>query len=159
MEYTNQQPDRKPETDLISGYVDEMKLAEMERHKIAVKKARNALFIVAGLVFIREIIGMYSGVDGGFDITIFLIALLEAGVFVALGFWTHKRPYAAIAGGLAAFIGILLLSAVLNGYLDGPGAAFRALSGGVIIKIFVMVTLIRALRDARELEHFKKDTF
>ena len=157
MENNNNTTPEEHKDDLISDYVDEIRQAEIEGYEPAVRKARNALFLAAGLIFAGEIISMAK--DGeGFDYTLVLVALGEAGIFIALALWTRKRPYSAVVGGLIAFIGIYLLAAVFNGMLFGMTGILKALGGGIIFKIFILGALIRALSGAKVLQLHKKNT-
>jgi len=141
--------------DIISNYMDEMALADIEFHQSVVKKARNALFLAAVLIFLGEMISMFKD-SGAFDITIFIIALVEAGIFVGLALWTKRKPYSAIVGGLIAFIGIHLLAMAVNGYVDGIDAALLSLMSGFIFKIFILAALFNALRNAKELQNIQR---
>lgn len=154
MENNNAQEEHKE--DLISNYVDEIRQMEMEGQEAAVKKARNALFLASVLIFAGEMLGMAQG-GGGFDYTILIIALVESGIFIALALWTRKRPYSAVRGGLIAFIGLYVLAAVVNGIAFGPSGVFKTLGGGFILKIVIIVALVRALKDARALQLYKKN--
>ncbi|MBL7742908.1 MAG: hypothetical protein JNN00_05465 [Chitinophagaceae bacterium] len=144
------------EENVIADYADELKQIEMESYETAVKKARNALFWTAGLVFLGEMISMLRG-ETGFDPIIFVIALIEAGIFVALALWTKKKPYTAVVTGLIAFLGIIALSAVAFGILEGAAGVMKALISGIIVKVIILVTLIKALSDARALQKAKEE--
>ncbi len=144
------------EKNVIADYADELRQIEMESYETAVKKARNALFWTAGLVFLGEMISMLRS-ETGFDPIIFVIALFEAGIFVALALWTKKKPYTAVVTGLIAFLGIIALSAVAFGILEGAAGVMKALISGIIVKVIILVTLIKALSDARALQKAKEE--
>jgi len=152
-------PEQLPEKeqDLIAGYVDELRKAEAGQHLTAVRRARNMLFLAGALIFIWEVVGMLS--DDGFDMFVLGAALLEAGIFVGLGLWTHKKPYSAVRGGIIAFIGFIVLAAVINNYFVGTEEAIKSIFGGAILKVAVLVTLFKALGNARSLQNLDKDTF
>jgi hypothetical protein len=140
----------------IADYADELKQIEMMGYETAVRKARNALFWTAGLVFLGEMIGMLR--DGaGFDPVIFAIALVEAGIFIALALWTKKKPHTAVVTGLIVFIGFILLTVVLNGMAYGSEGVMKALVSGIIVKIIILVTLIKALSDASALQKAREN--
>lgn len=151
----NKNPDQQ---DVIADYANELRQIEMEGYALAVRKARNALFWAAGLIFLGEMIGMFRG-SGGFDHIVFIIALVEAGIFIALALWTKTKPYMAILTGLTVFIGFILLSIVVNGLLEGSVGVVKGLFGGIIIKIIILVNLILPLKDAKELQAAKKQNF
>jgi hypothetical protein len=145
---------RKQEN-IIADYADELKQIEISSFETGVRKARTALFWIAGLVFLGEMIGMMQA-GTGFDPVIFVIAILEAGVFIALALWTKKKPYTAVVTGLIAFIGIIAVSAVLYGILEGSEGVLKSLVSGIIVKVVILVTLIKALSDAKALQRAKE---
>jgi hypothetical protein len=143
------------EEHVIANFVDEIRQIQIEGYELRVRKARNALYWTAGLVFLAEMIGMARSATG-FDAIVFVIALAEAGVFVALALWTKKKPYTAVLTGLIAFIGLIILSVVVNGIIDGSEGVLKALVGGIIIRVIILVNLISALGDARALQAAKE---
>jgi hypothetical protein len=101
-------------------------------------------------------IGMYrSGL--GFDLYVFIFALVEAGIFLGLAFWTKKKPYTALVLGLVAFIAFILLSMVVNGLVDGSTGVLKAMISGVIIKVVILVALIGGLSDAKALQRAREN--
>ena len=141
----NQQPASENE---IADYYDGVKKLEMEGYETGIKKARNALFVTAAIFFIAEMIS--AGNSGiGFTPLVIVIALIESGIFVALGFWTKSKPYSAIIVGLILFILQWVLAiAVIGG---------RAAYGGIIIKIIIISYLVSALKQAKAWEDLKKN--
>ena len=150
-------PFEKPEN-VIADYANELKQIEMLSYETAVRKGRNALFWTAGLLFLGEMIGMMRA-DTGFDPIVFGIAVVEAGIFVGLALWTKKKPYTAVVTGLIAFIGIIVFSVIVNGMIDGSEGVMKALVSGIIFKIIILVTLIKALSDAKALQTAKEERF
>jgi len=144
--------------DVIANEFNELRQIEMEGYETAVRKARNVLFLAGALIFVGEMVSMYR-TYGDFDLTVFIIALVEAGLFVALALWTKSKPYTAVVSGLVLFIVIIILSAVFNGMADGAEGLFKALIGGFIWKIIILVTLIKGMADAKSLQEAKKNTF
>ena len=140
----------------ISDYADELKQLEIQSYETGVKKARNALFWTGGLFFAWEMIGMMQA-DAGFDPLIFGFALVEAGIFVALALWTKKKPHTAVVTGLIVFIGFIILSVIFNGIAEGSEGVMKALIGGIVVKIIILVTLFKALSDASALQKAKEN--
>jgi hypothetical protein len=143
------------QTDVIADYASELQQLEMEGYERAVRKAKNALFWAGGLIFLGEMISMFSS-GAGFSLIIFIIALMEAGIFITFAFWTKKKPYAAVISGLIAFIGIIILGAVANGITDGAPGVLKALFSGIIVKVIILVNLILPLKDAKALQQVKQ---
>ena len=140
----------------IADYADELKQLEMQGYETAVRKARNALYWTAGLVFLGEMIAMVQ-LGQGFDPFIFIIALIEAGIFIGLAVWTKRKPHTAVVTGLIVFSSIIILSAVLNGIAEGTAGAMKALFSGIIVKVIILVTLIKAISDANALQKAKEN--
>lgn len=153
MENTQQEPQKE---DLISDYVNEIREQDLEQHKLSVKKARNALYLVAVLIFVGEMIGMFAS-DEGFTPLVLIISIVEAGIFVALALWTKRKPYSAVVAGIIAFIGIYALAFAGNLFASDLGSAVKSLLGGFIFKIIVLVTLFGALRNAKAVQKHNND--
>ena len=132
----------------ISDYYDGVKNLELQRHAEGVKKARTALFVAAALIFIGELVSVAIQ-NIAFTPFIIGIAVIEAGIFVALAFWTRTKPFTAIVVGLIVFIGIWILAIVASGT---QGAI-----SGIIVRIIIISYLISALKPAREWENAKKN--
>ena len=143
---------------VIADYANELKQMEMEGYELAVRKARNALFWAGGLVFLGEMISMYRQ-DLGFQPLLLIIALAEAGIFIGLAFWTKKKPYTAVVSGLIAFIGIILISVIMNGMVEGSSGVLKAIFSGIIVKVIILVNLILPLKDAKALQEARKQQF
>ena len=141
----NQQP---PAENEIADYYDGVKKLEMEGYETGIRKARNALFVTAALVFIGELVS--AGASGiGITPLLIVIALVEAGIFVGLGFWTKTKPYSAIVVGLVLFILMWVAAIAING---GKGVY-----SGIIVKIIIITYLVNALKHAKAWEDLKKN--
>ncbi len=134
------------EKHVIADYFDGVKQLEMQTHEDGIKKARNSLFVVGALAFIGEMISI-SDVPGGYNAITVGVALLIAGIFVALGFWTKTKPFTAIITGLI----ILVLYWGLAIYVD-PQNIFK----GVLVRVVIIVFLVKGLKDAKAWEDLKK---
>ena len=146
----NQNPgdQQQPSENEIADYYDGVKKLEMEGYETGIKKARNALFVTAALVFIGELVS--AGVSGiGITPLLIVIALVEAGIFVGLGFWTKTKPYTAIIVGLILFILMWAIAIVIAGG--------RAAYSGIIVRIIIISYLVNALKHAKAWEELKKN--
>lgn len=146
----NQNPDNQqpPAENEIADYYDGVKKLEMEGHETGIKKARNALFVTAAVIFIGELVS--AGVSGiGITPLLIGIALVEAGIFVGLGFWTKTKPYTAIIVGLIIFILMWVLAIAVTGG--------RAAYSGIIVRIIIISYLVSALKHAKAWEELKKN--
>ncbi|MBS1509728.1 MAG: hypothetical protein JST86_02710 [Bacteroidetes bacterium] len=151
MDTHDQNPTGATNTDQIAQYHDDIRQIELEGYELRVRKARNALFLAAGLILLSEIIGyIRSGVDPepiGISIVVIII-----GSFVALALWTKRKPHTAVITGIILFTLYILLVAIINGYVDGAMGVFLGLVGGWLFKILIYVALFRHLGDAKELQ-------
>jgi len=137
-----------PRKDEIAEYYEGVKKMELEGYETGIKKARNALFVTAALTFAGEMISV--ALSGGVYTTpVIVVALIEAGIFVALAFWTKTKPYSAIITGLILYIGMWILAIVLVGV--------RAAYGGIVVRLIILAYLINALKHAKAWEQAKRN--
>lgn len=147
----NQNPDnlQKPSEDVISDYYEGVKQLEMEGYQNGIKKARNALFITAALYLVWEIIGL-TQLGGQIPPLVIVFVAVEVGSFVGLALWTKSRPYTAIIIGIILFVLLWVAAIVLVGG--------KAIYGGIIVRIIILVNLISALKSAKAWEDLKKNS-
>ena len=146
----NQNPTNPPagSENEIADYYDGIKKLEMQGYESGIKKARTALFVTAALIFIGEMIS--ASVSGpGLTTLLIGIALIEAGIFVALALWTKTKPYTAIITGLIIFILMWVAAVALT---DG-----KAAYSGIIMRIVIISYLVSAMKPARAWEEAKKN--
>ena len=120
----------------------------MEGYDKHIRQARNTLFVAAGILLLNAII-LFSKYP--FDIEImWLDYLLWTGYIggcIVLAFWTKKKPYFAIIGGLI-LIGVFI---VVNAIIE-PTTIFS----GLIFKIAIIVFLIKGLGNAKDAQQMKE---
>jgi len=98
-----------------------------------VKKARNALFWVAGLNMIPYLIlGQAVYIAVGLVISL---------IFVGLALWSKRQPYPAILTALALYVLLNVLAAI-----EDPLNIIR----GIIVKVLVLSALFYALRSMKQ---------
>jgi hypothetical protein len=109
-------------------------------------KIRNILFDALCLIVIGEIISLLASSSLSWKVTV--ITIIEVTLFALLAALAKKNPYTSILSALVIFIIISIVS-----------AAFKPtyLGGSIIIKIFVLIYLVRAIPDARELQAAKRE--
>ena len=95
----------------------------------------------------------------GFDPISVAFAVVIGGSFIALGLWTKKKPYSAIMTGLVVFIAYLVLVMVVNSLIEGGEGFLKALFGGIIVKVIILVNLILPIKDAKELQEAKRKQY
>lgn len=136
MEQTPPQPN---EQNLFSE--EELSMEGYDKH---IRNARIMLFVVAGL-FLFSLIGLMPFDDNPAKIVLAVILVLFAGVYIALAFWTKKKPFTALLTALIIFIALEVLNAILE-----PATIWQ----GWLLKIAVVVMLILGLRNAKENQDF-----
>lgn len=132
----------------ISDYYDDLKEVELQGYESGVRRARTVLFVTAGLVFIGEVISIAIS-NLAFTSILLGIAFVESAIFVALGFWTKRKPYTAIMIGLIVFIGLWVLSIA--------GSGFQGAISGIIVRVIIISYLISALKPAKAWEETKRN--
>ncbi len=113
-----------------------------------IRQARNAIFATAGVLTLNLIILMATYpkklVDYiWIDITLWGVFIFA---FIALGFWTKKKPFYAIITALILYGVFILINALLD---------VSSLYRGIIFKIVVISYLIKSLSDAREAQQMQ----
>lgn len=109
-------------------------------------KTRNVILETLCLVIIGEIISLLAGRNFSWEVT--LLTLAEVFLLGVFSFLATKRPYNAILSALAVFIAISIVSAAIK-----P----TYLGGSIIIKIFILIYLVRAIPEARELQALRRE--
>lgn len=145
----NQQQSNEEGKNEITEYYEGVKQLEMQGHETGIRNARTALFVTAALLFAGELITAAIS-EAPFTFLFWVIILIQSGVFVALGFWTKTRPYAAIVTGLVFFVLIWILAIALSG--------FQGALGGIIVKVIIIVYLAKAIGPAKAWEEAKRNT-
>lgn len=145
MENTNQS-EIKPENNAETIFDDqEFSMEGYDRH---IRQARNTLFTAAAILLLNAVL-LFSKYP--FDIEMmwldYLLWIGYIGGFIVLAFWTKKKPYYAIIGGLILLGIFILVNAVIE-----PSSLF----GGIIFKIAIVVFLIKGLGDAKEAQQMKE---
>jgi xanthosine utilization system XapX-like protein len=133
--------------DIISDYYQGYQQLELQSAETQVKKARNALFVVAGLTLIVNLVLL--GSQAQFDSFSLVIVLLVTIIFAGLGLMTKKQPFAAIIIGLSIYVGLWILDIVVLGS--------EQFTRGLFLKGIIIYFLIKGLKHAREAERLKKE--
>jgi hypothetical protein len=115
----------------------------LEGQKKAVNKARNILFVLAGLNFL---FGIILGTVSGLDIASLLGGIIGAAIYLALGLWCRKQPFPAILSGFFVYIVFNAIAAI-----DNPHTLYQGiLVKGVIISGFIYG--YRGVKESKKLE-------
>ncbi|MBX3254778.1 MAG: hypothetical protein KF862_11610 [Chitinophagaceae bacterium] len=114
--------------------------------KMDVHRIRNIILETLCLVIIGEIISSLASKNFSWEVS--LLTFVEVIILAILSFIAKKAPYGAILSALVVFVGISIASAAIK-----P----TYLGGSIIIKIFILIYLVRAIPDARELHAYLKN--
>jgi hypothetical protein len=146
---TNQVPD--PAAGEITAYHDEIAQIQQEGHQRTIRSARNMLFVASGLIMLQYAIAIAGNPDIVNPIDMGIMVFF-VGSFAALAFWTKKKPYTAIVGGIVVFALYIIFQVAIRTYLEGSVGVLKGLLGGWLFKIMILVALIKPLKDAKELQ-------
>lgn len=124
-----------------------IKESNLETYEAKVKSARNTLFVIAGFTAVfGTILALLDKNGDGF--LLMVINIIIAGIYLALGFWSKQKPFAAIICGLVIYVTLILL----NAFAD-PTTIIQ----GIIFKVIIIGYMIKGLKSAREAEDLKKE--
>ncbi len=104
-------------------------------------KAANALFVAAALIFVWSIVAIITNL--AYSPQVMMLNLLESGMLTVLGFLSRKKPFSSLIIGLCLFIALWAVTAAMDS---------ANIYSGIIVKIFVIIYLARALPSARSFE-------
>lgn len=101
-----------------------------------VKSARTTLFVMSGITFLSGVVFYFLSKE----LAVLIVNIILTVIYVALGFWSKKKPLAAIFSGLVLYVTVI----VLNGLID-PSTIFK----GIILKGVVLFYLGKGLYSAK----------
>ena len=142
----NQEPEQTKEN--VEETIFSPEEFSMQGYDKHIRQARNVIFIAAGVLVLNLVI-LIATAPAFYEflwIDILIWGLFIAG-FVALGFWTKKKPYSAIIGAMILYGVFIILNAVLD---------VTTLYKGILIKVIIVVFLFKGLNDAREAQQIKE---
>lgn len=115
----------------------------LDEQKKAVNKAKNILFILAGL---NLTFGLLLGIIIQENIGVLIAGVITAVIFFALGQWSKKNPFPAILSGLFVYIALNVINAISD-----PHTIYQ----GLILKIIIISGFIygyKGVKDSKKLE-------
>ena len=135
----------EPES-VISDYLQGYNELELQAAENNLKKARNAIFVIAGLFLLGTLIQMGMSEFNTFGL---IIAFGGMAIFLVLGFLTRKQPMGCIIVALLLFVGLWILDIVVV----GPEYIYK----GIIAKAIIIYFLVTGIKHARETERLRKE--
>jgi len=131
----------------IGEYYDHYRQTQLDLIPVYSKKARNAIFTIAGLWLASELLGL--AIANVFTTQVVLSVLLVPAILVAAAFLAMKQPLVAVIIAALVFVGVWTLSILVFG---GIGAI-----SGILIKAIIIYFLIAGFQNAREVARIKKE--
>jgi len=136
-----------PQGGSIGEYYDNYKQTQAELILIYSRKTKNAIFAIAGIWLVSELLGL--AMANVFTTEILLSISLAPAILIAAGFFALKQPLAAIIVAAVVFAGFWILTILVVG---GIGAI-----SGLLIKVVIIYFLITGFQNAREANRIKKE--
>ena len=106
-------PDHPEDKHVIADYYEGVQQLELDSAEARIKKARNAIFAIAILQLLSEMIGM--SMANTFTLSAMLVSLGIAAIFVGLALLTKKQPLTAILIALFLFLGLWTFAIIVVG--------------------------------------------
>ncbi len=113
--------------------------------KKAIKKARNILFILAG---INLLYGIGLGAIINFDIAILIGSIVAAGIYFGLGMWSKNKPFPAILSGFFVYIVFNVIAAIAD-----PHTIYQ----GIIWKVVIISGFIYGYKGVKDSENLEQE--
>jgi hypothetical protein len=142
----NLPPNPEEDKNAIADYYEGYQKLELGSAEARIKKARNAIFAIAIVFLVSELIGMAAAhalTTAGIVITAGIAA-----IFVGLGFLTKKQPLTAILIALILFVGLWILAIIVT----GPEQIYK----GILVRGIIIYFLVTGIKHAREAERIRK---
>ena len=121
-------------------------LADTRPYEKSLKTARIWLYVIAAL---QVVIGFVEYTTSEPDLALFTL-LIDAGIgvlFLGLALWSYKKP--AVSFMTALIVYVLIHTGIA--FLDPSNIA-----KGIILKVLIIMALVKAYKDAREVEKLKE---
>jgi len=109
----------------------------------AINKARNILFILAGL---NLLLGIFVGLIASVNVPILIGCIIGAGIYLGLGLWSKTQPFPAILSGFFVYIVFNFMSAIAD-----PQTIYQ----GILWKVIIISSFIygyKGVKDSKKLE-------
>lgn len=142
--------DTPQEQKKFMGRLKVMRL-ELEEELIKINRARICLFIIAGLLFVSDLIALADFPSGFAKSLAIGVSVIVSLVFVLLGLMVRRHPLPVCVIGLSLYTSIVLLNAIVSSNF------ILSLINGFIIKIFVFSSLIYGVLAAKKARQLKID--
>jgi len=132
-----------------NNFIYERGYKKMQVNELTNKASRAAVtfYIIAGLMLLSGIVMFFMNAQNDESSANLIVYGIISVLFLLLGVWSNKKPVAAIICGLSLYVVLILLQAAVD---------VSTIANGLIIKIFIIAGLVKALTSALEAERIKK---
>ncbi|WP_214070466.1 zinc ribbon domain-containing protein [Mucilaginibacter sp. dw_454] len=113
-----------------------------------VKMASNTLYWIAGATALFGIFSYFITDDPATKISLLIVNFILAAVYLGLGIWSKKKPFAGIVSGFSLYILVIILNTI-----NDPATIAK----GLFIKIIFIGYFIKGIKSALEAERIKKE--
>jgi hypothetical protein len=117
----------------------------LDDKKKAVNKARNILFVLAGIF---AVFGALFSLVMNQDVSVMVLNFIIAAIYLALGFWSRKSPLPCILIGFALYVIVIAINAVID-----PVTLIQ----GLLMKVVVISALVYGYKGAKDSEEMEKE--
>lgn len=130
----------------MQGFLYRIRLKKelLAEKKKQINKSRNILYTLGIINIVLGIIRYYQH-ENFIDI---LVTLILGGIYLALGFWSIKKPQPAIIAGLFTYIVLIVLGALMDPEL---------LIKGILLKILIIYGFFYGFKGIKEAEKLSKE--
>lgn len=115
------------------------KKMQLQETNDEIRKGTNSLYVVAGFFGVYSIVYYFMNDRLEGILPVVITNLVLAAVFVILALWSVQKPVAALISGLSLYVAVQLFNTIVE-----PFTLFK----GIIIKVFIIIYLVKALQSA-----------
>jgi hypothetical protein len=115
------------------------KQQELQGSGGSLRRATNSLYVIAAAFAVYAIVYYYINPAAESAMEVLLTNLSLCIIFFLLGWWSTRKPVAALVSGITLYLALQLVNIVTD-----PTTIFH----GIILKVFVLIYLFRGLQSA-----------
>jgi hypothetical protein len=128
-------------------YTRNYKHLELQGLDKKIRSAGTTLYVLAGFFLLFGLGYFFINSNNESSSGILITNAIVAIIFLLLGYWSKKKPVAAIISGMVLFVLVQLLS-----IFEDPSNIYK----GIIMKIIIIGYLIKGMQSAFEAEKIRK---
>ncbi|CAN5704962.1 hypothetical protein BH11BAC3_BH11BAC3_25810 [soil metagenome] len=135
----------------ISETFKEEQLRKLQNFNVAVYHSKNALMIAAGVLLASVVVGYAFAheMPKTVDLLLFTVVFIS---FLALSFWTQKKPYAALRLAVVIYLFYILINMLPFISTYGVEGILKGLYSGCLYKIIIITVIAKATPKAKAMQ-------